>query len=715
MTATARREWLVVAGGFLVLALVASVWWSIDRRPPEWDHANHLERAVQCSRDIRAGDFRGIFERSSFYPPLVLCLAGAGILLGLSDAAAGAGVMIGFLGLGMAAAYLLGRRLAGGPVGVAAALLFGSAPFVVFSTLRFQLDLPLAAMVTLALAVLLATERFTHRPMALAFGVVCGLGMLTKPTFALYVLVPVVMVLARGGRCGLVNAVLAALMATVISLPWFGPRLFGLQAQLGARAFGQAAEAGHPEPLSLAGVTFYPKMLLQQFGFGASVLFAMGLFVAAWRRQWLLLGAVLAPFFILSLLIQNKNLRYSLPLLGLMAVIAALALVALPRGVRRGAAVALVLLGAVQLATITAGMPPNVRVPGLGVLWVPGTPPMRSDWQHAQILALLERDRRGAPVTVSIVPNDNFFAVSNFRYYGVRDRLDMRFVRAWDDPPLGIDYMVLKTGSVGPSWTAEKALRVSERLTHDPNLARVFPVIGEFALPDGSTATVRARRIPPVQAAPAAVAAAVEAALRRRLGDVIRDVEGLEIRLSYDDAIRAGRITRTEIRAAAATFGEFARGRTPTLRVRDILVVIEDFLVNPWSALEGRLDPLDAGRVRFESATLALADLQAYVAALPRFRRSVVTTDGDALLVTVRQAGPDVSARVRLQSAPDRPFSLAADHVRVGPVPVPDLLVNWVIRNYDPSARIAARLPFPVELGRISVSGEALRISGAQP
>ena len=95
-------------------------------------------------------------------------------------------------------------------------------------------------------------------------------------------------------------------------------------------------------------------------------------------------------------------------------------------------------------------------------------------------------------------------------------------------------------------------------------------------------------------------------------------------------------------------------------------MVIEDFLVNPWSALEGRLDPLDAGRVRFESATLALADLQAYVAALPRLRGSVVAADGDALLVTVRQAGPDVSARVRLQSAADRPFALAADHVRVG-------------------------------------------------
>src|SRR6185295_11245732 len=357
--ASDRREWLAVAGAFLVLAVVASVWLAIDRRPPEWDHANHLERAVQCARDIQAGDVRSILERSSFYPPLVLCLGGVGMLLGLSDAAAGGAVMIAFLGLGMAAVYLLGRRLAGGSVGVVAALLFGSAPFMVFSTLRFQLDLPLAAMVAVALVVLLATDRFTRTPVALAFGVVCGLGMLTKPTFALYVVVPVVMVLVRGGRAGLVNAALATLAAAVISLPWFGPRLFGLQAQLGARAFGQAAEAGHPEALSVAGVSFYPRMLMQEFGIGASVLFAGGLFVAAWQRRWLLLGSVLAPFVVLAVLIQNKNLRYALPLLaGMaviaalalmamagMAVIAALALMALPRAVRRGAAVALLVLG----------------------------------------------------------------------------------------------------------------------------------------------------------------------------------------------------------------------------------------------------------------------------------------------------------------------------------------------------------------------------------
>ena len=49
--------------------------------------------------------------------------------------------------------------------------------------------------------------------------------------------------------------------------------------------------------------------------------------------------------------------------------------------------------------------------------------------------------------------------------------------------------------------------------------------------------------------------------------------------------------------------------------------------------------------------------------------------------------------------------------MRVGGVPVPDALVNWVIRNFDPTPRIASRLPFPVQLGRVSVGDEALRIS----
>jgi hypothetical protein len=304
--------------------------------------------------------------------------------------------------------------------------------------------------------------------------------------------------------------------------------------------------------------------------------------------------------------------------------------------------------------------------------------------------------------------------VSNFRYYAVRDGIDLRFVRAWDDPPLGIDYMILKTGDVGPTWTAEKSQRVATRLATDPHLARIFPVIGEFPLPDGSTASLRARRIPAVpDATPAAVATGVEAGLRRRLDEVAREIEGLQIRLVHDDGILSGRLRQIEIRVAAATLGEFNRPAAPArLRVRDVALALDDVVVNPWSAVaERRFDPLDAGRARLERATITVADLQAYLAGLRRLSRSTVSADGDALHFVARVAGPDVSARVRLHSAADRPVVLEAESVRVGGVPVPAALVNWVIRHYDPFPRIAARLPFPVELGRVTVADQAVRIS----
>jgi hypothetical protein len=705
------RSWALLGGVLAALAVAAAIWVAVDRRPPAWDHANHLERSVLCARDMRAGDVRAILERSSFYPPLALCLTAA-VSFVLPVEAAAVAVMLVFLALGMAAVQRLGRALADETTGTVAALLFATAPFVVYSTLRLQLDLPLAAMVALALAVLLSTADFTRRRTALALGAVCGLGLLTKPTFALYVAPPFLLLVARGGRRALPGAGLALLVAAALSLAWFGPRLFGLGAQLQARSVAQAAEAGHPDPFTLAGLAFYPRWLGYEIGLGTAALATLGLAAALVRRRWFLVVAVGVPFLALEL-VRNKNLRYALPLVGGLAVLAALGLRALPDRARPAVATVLVVLGLAQVGAVVSGVPPNVWIPGLATWWVPASPPARADWRHAEVLAVLERDREGSPATVSVVPNFDLFSVSNFRYYAVRDGLDLHFVRAWDDPPLGIDYMVLKTGDHGPSWTAAKSRRAADRVTHDPDFARVFPVIADVALPDGSTAIVRARRVPTVsETSPAALAAAVDGALRRRLGEFARDVERLDVRLVHDDGILRGRLQRVEIRAAAATLGEFARPGTPHLRVRDLGLTLHDLLVNPWSALRaGRFDPLDAGRLRLETATVALPDLQAYVSGLKRFSRTTVTADGDALSITVRPLGPDISARVRMLPAADRPFALAAERVRVGGVPVPEVLVNWVIRNFDPTPRLASRMPFPVEIGRVSVRDEALRIS----
>ena len=67
-----RRPWLPLAALLAALGVVVAIWTSIDRRPPEWDYANHLGRALDCYRTLSEPGrdrLREIIEASSFYPP----------------------------------------------------------------------------------------------------------------------------------------------------------------------------------------------------------------------------------------------------------------------------------------------------------------------------------------------------------------------------------------------------------------------------------------------------------------------------------------------------------------------------------------------------------------------------------------------------------------------------------------------------------------------
>ena len=164
-------------------------------------------------------------------------------------------VIWAFLVLGTLAVFGLGRRLLDADAGLLAAFLFATAPFVVFMLLNFQLDLPLAAMVALALYALVRTEDLSVRRWALGLGLVLGLGMLTKPPFAAYLSGPLLWVAWRGlrapdRRARLLRLLAAVGVAAAIALPWYGPRLVGLPVQIINRSFKQAAESGHAPALS---------------------------------------------------------------------------------------------------------------------------------------------------------------------------------------------------------------------------------------------------------------------------------------------------------------------------------------------------------------------------------------------------------------------------------------------------------------------------------
>ncbi|MGH7339762.1 MAG: hypothetical protein ACREKH_04660, partial [Candidatus Rokuibacteriota bacterium] len=134
----------------------------------------------------------------------------------------------------------------------------------------------------------------------------------------------------------------------------------------------------------------------------------------------------------------------------------------------------------------------------------------------------------------------------------------------------------------------------------------------------------------------------------------------------------------------------------------------------PWSAArERRFDPLDAGRLTIERAVIDAADLQRFVGQVKGLGRVSLSLGTGFVDLTFGMSGPDVTARVKFVEVPDRLFALSAEAVTLGGVTVPSFLVNWIIRNVDPTKGIGGRLPFPAVIRPVTVTPSAIRIGSA--
>lgn len=716
------RGWLALL--FAALCVVTVSWVLCDRTPPAWDHANHLGHALSCHRQLARSGLGGldaILDETAFYPPVVPCVAGLLYFVFPVTPLVAQGVMLLALGLGMLAVFELAAWLWDERTALMAAFFYGTAPFVVYSLTNFQLDLPLAAAVAWAILALARTEGFARRGWTLGLGAICALGLLTKPTFPVYVL-PAALVEAvvalraadRGRRLG--SLALALGITIAVSLPWYGPRLVGMPGQFLNRSFKQAAESGYAPALSSGGLLFYPSVFPTEIGFLAVPVFVLGLWMLHHdRARWLLWGATLIPFAMI-VFVQNKNLRYALPLIPAAALVAAGGLRRLPPPGRRVLIAACLVLGALQVSMTAFALPRPPRIPPFPMEIALPAHASAADWQHDRILEDLARlTARRQRVTVSVVPNHSAFSVSNFRYEAAVRGLPVDMVRAWAGAPFAVDFAIVKTGDQGPDFSVAKARRIMRALDEDPYLAAIFPVVGEYPLPDGSRAQLRMRRIEPVPDVSAEeLARALTTDPARLLPDLMRDATGMTATLRYrPDAMARGEVDAVTLRADSAVVGELNRRDRAPLRVRDLDLRVEGLLFNPERlARTGRLEVLDARSLRVERLRITEGDLHELLRGQPVGRGMTLDlAEGRARVQTTR-LGPSLDATVHLGPGRDgAPFALDVTDVRIARVPMPGLVVDWIVRQFDPTLRIRD-LPVAVSLAPLRITPDSIEVGG---
>jgi 4-amino-4-deoxy-L-arabinose transferase-like glycosyltransferase len=361
-----------VTASFIAL----TCWWlTQDHGIPIFDAGDHLEVALQFHAMLSSGDLLGPLRFTWQYPPLgELIGALSAFVGGVNVASPIIGENVVFVSLLSLGCYQTGRLLFDARAGMLACVFALGSPLLISMFHVFMLDAPETALVAVSLWLILASERFARTNIAALAGLACGVGLLIKVQFPFFVVGVVLAALLAGGWRNRRGVLAFAAITLVVGAPWYIAHGSELQTILSFAGVTPEANAGNVPPTwSLSGLSWYFWSILnsQLLAF----LFAFLLVGAIWMiavqllrrrsasrppslsfdaQRQLLCGALVAWLGIT--LTRHHDVRYALPLLPYLAVIATGWISRLPRSGRLLGGGALVLVALANTLGITFGV-----------------------------------------------------------------------------------------------------------------------------------------------------------------------------------------------------------------------------------------------------------------------------------------------------------------------------------------------------------------------
>ncbi len=510
----------MIDNGWMTILLLAALLWGLnlvwlvnDTRPPVWDMALHQTYALGYLDHSPSLHY---WEKSGNYPPFVhLVMAFLFLILHPGPhIAALANVPATILLLW--AVYHLARDLAGREAAAWACALTALIPYLIWMSRETILDYWLSAFFAAFLVLLRKTEGFQSRRWSLLLGVLLGLGMLTKWFFAGLVFFPILYVVLRNRIWKHPDRSLhfadTLIVAGVLAAAWYLPNIprliqyFPQNAAIGARE-------GEPPILSFQSLVYYLRLLegYQLFALLFALVCLASFFVLKKRliQDWkFLVISILGGWAVMTLL-RTKDPRFTMPLLGPIAVIPGIWIASWKKTAFRPVMkTVLVLLLCFQ-----------AYAANFGVAWLPERvvllkgyqgsfrwdwnlylqnyfdllgKPKKEDWKQDEILKKLASDsaQRKVEPSVAMVPDLPYFNEGSFTLYARMRGISARVVHLQSgDRGLasfdGYNYAVMTERAQGVNWTTGASAGLNEIITGSPGIFRLVQV---FTLPSGDGA-----------------------------------------------------------------------------------------------------------------------------------------------------------------------------------------------------------------------------------
>jgi 4-amino-4-deoxy-L-arabinose transferase-like glycosyltransferase len=343
--------------GVTVTFIGMTCWWlTQDSSVPIYDVGTQLQTVFEYHSMLQAGNLLGPFTFENVYPILGHMVGAVAALIGgVSIAAPVVGENIVFVPLLALGCYQTGKLLFGPLAGMLAVIFVFGAPLVMEMFHVFLLDAPLASMVAVAVWLILATEDFRRVGVSGLAGLAVGLGLNVKVTFALFVVGLTAVVFVHGGWRHWRGFATFVAVSLLIGTPWYIQHSSELGRMIELSSSGPGTPPGNiPATFSTDNLFWYfwsilnTQLLLPMFLLAVGGIVWMTVTAVRTRgrhgaRLEFLVGGFLA-WFVITYPDAHHDIRYGLPIIGYLAVVATGWIVSL-RGAGRIAALTLLAIG----------------------------------------------------------------------------------------------------------------------------------------------------------------------------------------------------------------------------------------------------------------------------------------------------------------------------------------------------------------------------------
>ncbi len=457
---------------FLVQAIPLVLWIRKDTAAPAWDDSWHLMIGLYRYRmlfdrgDPTISRIESVYPMFRFaynyFPPLYHTAAiPLYALFGTAyDSALYSNIF--FLIVLLFSVYAIGKKLHNREAGLFAAFVCSTVPIYSYFMRHYLLDFALSAMVALGLALLLYTDRFRNMKYSVLFGIAFGLGLLTKWSYPVFLVVPIISAFFGRGevKVRIRNILLFLICAAVVSSLWYTPARIGeIWPYLFRHISSSGIAEGDPAFNTLRGCTYYLFAFIEGFSFLYFVIFACvaAVFIKDYKQNRMFMPHLMniAAIYGMFTFGSNKDPRFIIPIYAILAVVSAAGICAMQnRLLKQGAIVLIVLLGTFQnIAYNSEAVNVKYKIGNVNVWDTKGRYPSKLKIDIDKLLRVIENDRGTRDVSVCIVAESRALNDINLPYYAIKGGYHIAFMKGGGENPLLFDYTI--EGPIDRTWRSD--------------------------------------------------------------------------------------------------------------------------------------------------------------------------------------------------------------------------------------------------------------------